>query len=212
MIDFTQAMECLTRVVQQHVDKHGNAPPFIVVVGGTAMAARGIRAMSTDVDYYSPDIDEDIVHSVEMEMKSRFGRDFKIDATPGENLWGPILFRDIADSGQVTVIKFKNVEVPVKALSTEDLVLVKIAADRRKDQDDLPLLAPTVEVGALVARFNKVIGWHGDRSAVMAYADRFLEFLSHYKGAPAESIIVQMAIPDYVKDMLIEARAGDDYL
>jgi hypothetical protein len=204
-------MECLTRVVQLHVDKHGNAPSFIVVVGGTAMAARGIRTMSAHVDYYSPDIDEDVVHSVETEMKSRFGRDFKIDATPGENLWGPILFRDIAQSGQVTVIKSRDVEVPVKALSAEDLVLVKIAADRRKDQDDLPLLAPAVEVDALVERFNKVIGWHGDRSAVMAYADRFLEFLSRHKNAPSGPIIVRMAIPDYVKEMLIEARAGDDH-
>lgn len=210
MIDFAQALECIKKVVQAHVDKHGDAPPFIVLVEGTAMAARGIRLTSTDVDYYSPIVDEDVIHVVESEMKARFGREFKIDATPGENLWGPILFRDIADSGQVTSVSVGRAEVPIMALSGEDLVLVKIAADRQKDRDDLGLLAPAVEIDALVARFNIVIRWHGDRSAILGFADRFLDFLHRYKRVSGAEIIAALAIPEYVKEMLAEARTHDE--
>lgn len=101
MISYQQALACISEVVKEHLAKHGEAPAFIVVVGGTALAAHGVRQLSEGVDYYSPLIDEDIVHAVETRMKSQFGRAFKIDATPGENLWGPIIFRDIANSAQI---------------------------------------------------------------------------------------------------------------
>jgi hypothetical protein len=106
--------------------------PFHRCRGRHGNGGKGNQTDVDGVDYYSPLIDEDVVHSVEIEMKSRFGKDFKIDATPGENLWGPILFRDIAQSGQVEVIKLSTADVPVRALSAEDLILVKIAADREK--------------------------------------------------------------------------------
>lgn len=104
LVNFEQALACIKEVMERHVLKHGEAPPFIVAVGGTALAAHGIRPLSKDVDYYSPNIDEDVVHQVEQEMKSVYGREFKIDATPGENIWGPIIFRDIAESGEKTVL------------------------------------------------------------------------------------------------------------
>lgn len=212
MINFKQAMDCLEVVMQRHLEKHGEAPPFVVVVGGTAMAAHGVRLLSTDVDYYSPKIDEDIVYAVEAEMKANFGRKFKIDATPGENIWGPILFRDINDAVQITEISLGSLKVPVKALSPYDLVLVKLAADRAKDRDDLPLLAPQVEPGALIERFNTVIAWHSDRGATMAYTDRFLDFIEKHLNVDAIATIDDLSIPEYVKEMVREARSDNDLM
>lgn len=205
-VNFEQALACIKEVLERHVAKHGEAPPFVVAVGGTAMAAHGIRPLSTDVDYYSPKIDEDIVYQVEKDMKENYGREFKIDATPGENIWGPIIFRDIADSSEKTVISIGDFKIPVKVMSVEDLVMVKLVADRSKDRLDLPLLAGRVEVDTLVDRFNVVSQWHGDRAAAMAFADAFIDFLVHHKAANARDIINRIAVPEYVKEMLTEAR------
>lgn len=209
-IDFQQAVECLKTMIAKHVAKHGEAPPFVVVVGGTAMAARGIRAASFDVDFFSPVIDEDIVYSVEKELREIYGPDFKIDATPTENLWGPIIFRDLASSQQVMLVEVAGARVPIKALSSEDLILAKLAANRAKDRDDLPLLALDVDGRSLLDRFNTVVGWYGDRGSVMAFADRFLNFLEELKGLPSTEVIAALAVPDYIKDILQEARASDD--
>lgn len=209
-VDFSQALDCIRTMIERHVAKHGKAPPFFVAVGGTAMAAWDIRRTSFDVDLFSTFIDEDIVHDVETELKQVYGPDFKIDATPGENLWGPIIFRDLADAEEITVIEAAGVRVPVKALSSEDLVLAKLAAERKKDRDDLVLLALRVDEWSLLERFNTVIGWYGDRGTVTAFADRFIDFMTDHKGLPAAEIIENLSVPDYVKRQLREARTDDD--
>ncbi len=216
-INYEQALECIRTILERHVGKHGEAPPFLVVVGGTALAAHGIRTLSTDVDYYSPAVDDDLVFAVEREMKAVYGRDFKIDATQGENLWGPILFRDIASSQEHETVSVGGFTVPVLKLSVEDLAMVKLVAGRQKDKEDLPLIARRTDAESLLDRFNTVVGWHGDRNAVISFADGFVDFVAdNFKRDPAE-IIERLKVPDFVKEMLREARniglegSGNDF-
>ncbi|NTF16968.1 hypothetical protein G6L37_00815 [Agrobacterium rubi] len=211
-INYEQALECIRIVLERHVAKHGEAPPFLVVVGGTALSAHGIRALSTDIHYYSPVVDDELVFTVESEMKQTYGRDFKIDATPAENLWGPILFRDIADSQEHEKLTVGGIMVPILKLSIEDLAMVKLVAGRPKDREDLPLIARRTTAEALTDRFNKVVKWHGDRNAVIAFADSFVDFVSEKFDKDAATVIETLSVPEYVKKMLRETRdIGTDH-
>lgn len=54
-----------------------------------------------------------------------------------------------------------------------------------------------------------MIGWYGDRSSVMSFADRFVGFLEDRKGIAPSSVIAELSVPDYIKEMLFEARSND---
>ena len=205
-INYEQALDCIRIVLERHVAKHGEAPPFLVVVGGTALSAHGIRALSTDIDYYSPVIDDELVFDVETEMKQTYGRDFKIDATPAENLWGPIIFRDIASSQKHETLIISGISVPVLKLSIEDLAMVKLVAGRAKDREDLPLIARRTSADALTERFNTVVKWHGDRNAVISFADSFVDYVSQKFDKDPAAVIEALNVPDFIKDMLRDTR------
>lgn len=205
-INYEQALECIRAVLERHMEKHGDAPPFLVIVRGTALSAHGIRTLSTDVDYYSPVIDDELVNDVEREMKQTYGRDFKIDATPTENLWGPIIFRDIAQSQEHDTLEVRGMKVPILKLSVEDLAMVKLVADRPKDREDLPLIARRTTPDALIERFNTVVKWHGDRNAIMAFADGFVEYLCREFDSEPASAIEKISVPDFIKEMLRDVR------
>lgn len=206
VLDFDQALACLRGILEHQVAKHGEAPRFVVLIGETAMLAHGIRKFSTGIEYFSPEIDDDLVREVEMSMSKVRGPGCRIDATPGENLWGPIIFRDIADSGEITELSIGKLKIPVKVMSVEDLVMAMLARGIPEAGDDLSLLAGEISVDTLVERFNIVSRWHGDRVAAMAFADAFIDFLVHHKAANARDIINRIAVPEYVKEMLTEAR------
>lgn len=206
MITYESAIECLTTILERQLSKSGHVPTTLVVVGGTALAAHGIRMLSDDVDYYSTEIDEDVVHDVEEAYRSKYGDTFKIDATPTENLWGPLLLRDIAQSPIHQTLVVGSAVVQIRKLSREDLVLVKLIAGREKDEQDLLLLADQTDPETLAARFNQVIGWYGDRASVIEFTDRFVDHLESAHGVNALDLIDNLSVPSYVKEMLKESR------
>jgi predicted nucleotidyltransferase len=210
MITYEAAIGCLRTIFERQFAKTGRAPTTVVVVGGTALAAHGIRMLSEDVDYFSTEIDEDIVHVVEQECRVTLGEAFKIDATPTENLWGPLLLRDIAHSPVHETIIVGKAKVHIRKLSLEDLVIVKLVAGREKDEQDLLLLADRTEPDALVARFNQVIGWYGDRASVIEFSDRFVDYLESGHGTNPHEVIDNLSIPSHVKEMLKDSREVAD--
>ena len=139
----------------------------IVLVGGTALAGWQIRAYSRDVDLYMPEISADAVEFVEQEFRARRGASFRLDVTTGENVWGQILIRDIASSPVLGTIS----DLELRVLRIEDLFLLKLASGRARDLPDLDLLAPRTTANALVDRWNQLIKWHGDRHAILGFAD-----------------------------------------
>lgn len=207
-VKYEQALECLRKIAEKHINIYGEAPPFMVVVGGTALAAHGLREMSTDVDYYSPEIDETIVMEVEAEMKQRLGDQFKIDATQVETLWGPIMFRDIeSKSEDDRTLEVNGHTIPIKKLSLNDLTLIKIVANREKDRADLELLRPQIDADSLIERFNTIVKWYGERGGQHAFADKVVEFITKDSDISAEAVIDRLAVPTFVKEMLKETRS-----
>ncbi|MBL8787230.1 MAG: nucleotidyl transferase AbiEii/AbiGii toxin family protein [Deltaproteobacteria bacterium] len=179
----------------------------IVLVGGSAMAAHGVRDESLDVDLYAPSASDEVVHALEVELAARFGAPVRIDVTAGENLWGNILLRDIADSPVVAEIDVVGTRHTLRALSLEDLFLLKLNSSRRKDRDDVALLARHLSVERLIPRFNQVVRWHGDRHAVLGYADLFVASLAQHFGAAPMTVIATLAVPQHVRAELEATHA-----
>ena len=96
IVNWADTSRIVVELIERHDDLKGRRGGQIVLVGGSAMLAHSIRISSGDIDIYSPDLDPDIVMDIEDEYKKKLGDDFRIDATPVENLWGNLMIRDIA--------------------------------------------------------------------------------------------------------------------
>ena len=179
----------------------------IVQVGGSAMAALGVRERSTDVDLYAVELDAQAVHDVEEELRPRLGSAFRIDATTTENLWGTILVRDIADSPKVGEVRTAGGVYELLAQRIEDLFLLKLSADRTRDHDDLPLLAAKTTPDELIARFNQLVAWHGDRGALPGYADAFVRELAALFGEDPAAVVPRLLVPDWIRRLLHTERS-----
>jgi predicted nucleotidyltransferase len=177
----------------------------IVLVGGTALAGWKIRAHSRDVDIYMPEISLDAVESVEQEFRARHGDRFRLDVTTGENVWGSILLRDIASSPLVGIID----GLELRALRIEDLFLLKLTAGRSRDVTDLDLLAPRTTGDALVNRWNQLIKWHGDRNAILGFADALVVQLRRLFGCDPQAIIARLAITAGQRELLLDTYRGN---
>lgn len=204
-VTYEDALAVIRRLLEACVAKGEPAASPVVLLGGTAMAAWGIRSLSRDVDLYTPEISDEIVHEVEDELRDLHGPRFRLDVTTGENLWGVILVRDLACAPKVGTMAIGEREYELKALSIEDLFLLKLSSGRAQDLEDLPLLAARTTPAALLARFHVLAAWHGDRRALMGYADAFVAELARLYGMDPLPLIEQMTIPEYVKAALREA-------
>jgi predicted nucleotidyltransferase len=178
------------------------------MVGGTALSAYGVRALSEDVDLFVRNFSVDIVAEIEAEARSRHGQSFKLDVTPAENLRGTILVRDIDQDARTVVRRFDVDErrYEIRAISIETQFLLKLAAGRERDREDLPLIAAKTSPDALVTRFNTLVAWHGDRDAVAAFADGFVNQLCSLFGCKPLEIIERLKIPAFVRRMLWEVH------
>jgi hypothetical protein len=176
-----------------------------VLVGGTALAGWRIRAYSHDVDIYMPEISADAVELVEQELRARYGATFRLDVTTGENLWGSILVRDIGSSPVLGTIA----ELELRALRIEDLFLLKLASGRTRDLEDLELIAPRTTPDALVDRWNQLSKWHGDRHAILGFADALVDQLRRRFGCDPVAIIARLAVTAGHRALLLETHHGN---
>ena len=165
------------------------------------MAAWQIRAHSRDVDIYMPEISADAVEVVEQELRLQYGPGFRVDVTTGENVWGTILVRDIATSPTVGAIA----GLELRALRVEDLFLLKLASGRTRDLEDLALLAPRTTADALVDRWNQLIKWHGDRHAVLGFADALVVQLQQRYGCDPAVTIRRLEVTIGQRMLLLES-------
>lgn len=177
----------------------------IVLVGGTALAGWQIRAYSRDVDLYMPEISADAVEIVEQELRARHGPSFRLDVTTGENVWGTILVRDIATSPVLGTIS----GLELRALRIEDLFLLKLAAGRAQDLEDLELLALKTTAEALVDRWNQLIKWHGDRHAILGFADALVAQLQQRYGCEPVAIVGRLDVTVGQRELLLESYHGN---
>jgi hypothetical protein len=176
----------------------------IVLVGGTALAGWQIRAYSRDVDIYMPEVSADAVELVEREFRASRGPSFRLDVTTGENVWGQILVRDIASSPVLGRIS----DLELRALRIEDLFLLKLASGRARDLPDLDLLAPRTTEDALVDRWNQLIKWHGDRHAILGFADALVIQLRRLFGADPVAIIARLQVTPGQRELLLDTYRG----
>lgn len=185
--------------------------PTIVLVGGNALAYHGIRKMSEVVDAFIASFSSQVVEELESDLQKVFGPLFKLDVTPAENLWGNFLIRDIEQSSCLAeIFEVGGQTYQVRALTIEDLLIAKLDSERQKDKNDLAGLARHTTADALIARFNKLVLWYGNRDGVPAYTERFVELLANQYGRPPAEIIPQLNITSGVKQMLSDAFLGDD--
>jgi hypothetical protein len=177
----------------------------IVLVGGTALAGWKIREHSRDVDIYMPEISPDAVEVVEQEFRARYGDRFRLDVTTGENVWGSILLRDIASSPLLGAVG----GLELRALRIEDLFLLKLTAGRSRDLTDLDLLAPQTTADALVDRWNQLIKWHGDRNAILGFADTLVVQLRRLFGCEPLATIGRLAVTAGQRELLLDVYRGN---
>jgi hypothetical protein len=178
----------------------------VVLVGGTALAAWRIRAHSHDVDLYLPEISADAVEIVEDEFRASHGASFRLDVTTGENVWGSILVRDIASSPMLGTVA----GLELRALRIEDLFLLKLASGRARDLADLDLIAARTTADVLIGRWNQLIKWHGDRHAILGFADALVVQLDRLFHVDAAATIGQLHVTAGQRELLRDSHRGKE--
>jgi predicted nucleotidyltransferase len=203
-LSYDDALAVIERLVAVARSRGETLRSPIVLVGGTALAGWQIRAYSQDVDLYMPEISADAVEIVEQELRTRNGDAFRLDVTTGENIWGSILLRDIASSPRLGDIA----GLELRALRIEDLFLLKLASGRTQDVSDLDLLAPRTSADALVDRWNQLVKWHGDRHAILGFADALVVHLQRLFGCGPTAIIDRLDVTTGQRELLLDTYRG----
>lgn len=181
-------------------------PSFVVMVGGTALSAHEIRLEAEDIDFFAAELDFEVLETVEKRLKMKFGDTFKLDVTSAENIRGEILIRDISESKTIKNVRVGDNTVSIKVLAVKDLFLLEMNTGRDNDKADLDLLAPKVDLGRLIERFARYLGWYPDRHHVVSYVDRFVCATASRSGMDEKSFIEKLTIPFHVREALMEAR------
>jgi predicted nucleotidyltransferase len=206
LLSYDDALAVIERLIEVARSRHETPRSPIVLVGGTALAGWKIRPLSRDVDLYMPEISAHAVEIVEQELRARYGRGFRIDVTTGENVWGTILVRDIATSPVLGTIA----GLELRVLRIEDLFLLKLASGRAQDLNDLTLIAPRTTADALVDRWNRLIKWHGDRHAILGFADAFVSVLQQRYSTDPVATISRLDVTPGQRELLLDGYHGKD--
>jgi hypothetical protein len=209
-IRYQDALTVIRRLLEVAEQQQEVFEEPIVMVGGTAMAAHRIRKLSYDVDLYARDFSDDVVYQVEQGFRGQFGDDFKIDVTSVENIWGDIMLRDIHQSEPDSVIRIGTRSVTVRKLRAEDIFLTKLDTGREKDRDDLFVLYEQTTADRLIERFNVIWKWHGNRDAVLGYADSFINVLYQFGALHPLDVIARLQLPQYMRQLLCETWGQHD--
>jgi len=133
MLAIQDALTVIRKLIERSNALNAPIHDTIIIVGGTALSAHGIRAFTEDVDLYLKAFSDEAVFQLEQELKPVYGEQFRLDVTATENLWGAILLRDIAEHSPIyQILEVAGQSFVIRTLSIEDLFLVKLGADGRK--------------------------------------------------------------------------------
>jgi hypothetical protein len=202
-LDLEAALKVIEDLLREQLKTSGRLPETIVTVGGTALAALRIRERSDDVDLYMSEIDDTAIDTVTKKYRAQYGFNFKIDATPGNTIWGSFAIDDIDQSPTVATIEIGDVAVRIRALTPETLYLIKVAADRSKDRIDVPLIASKCSYDSLLPRALQLFPWYGDRSAFPEYIERLARSMARDFGRTIDSVYADFKLSEVV---LVKAR------
>jgi hypothetical protein len=202
-LDLEAALKVIEDLLREQLKTSGRLPETIVTVGGTALAALRIRERSDDVDLYMSEIDDTAIDTVTKKYRAQYGFNFKIDATPGNTIWGSFAIDDIDQSPTVATIEIGDVAVRIRALTPETLYLIKVAADRPKDRIDVPLIASKCSYESLLPRTLQLFPWYGDRSAFPEYIERLARSMARDFGRTIDSVYADFKLSEVV---LVKAR------
>lgn len=202
-LDLEAALKVIEDLLREQLKTSGRLPETIVTVGGTALAALRIRERSDDVDLYMSEIDDTAIDTVTKKYRAQYGFNFKIDATPGNTIWGSFAIDDIDQSPTVATIEIGDVAVRIRALTPETLYLIKVAADRSKDRIDVPLIASKCSYESLLPRALQLFPWYGDRSAFPEYIERLARSMARDFGRTIDSVYADFKLSEVV---LVKAR------
>jgi hypothetical protein len=202
-LDLEAALKVIEDLLREQLKTSGRLPETIVTVGGTALAALRIRERSDDVDLYMSEIDDTAIDTVTKKYRAQYGFNFKIDATPGNTIWGSFAIDDIDQSPTLATIEIGDVAVRIRALTPETLYLIKVAADRPKDRIDVPLIASKCSYESLLPRALQLFPWYGDRSAFPEYIERLARSMARDFGRTIDSVYADFKLSEVV---LVKAR------
>ena len=194
-LTFQDAVEVLKDLASEHYRTTHRHLDSIVVIGGTALAARGVRDRSDDIDIFARDIDDAVIEKTVARQIKRFGPRFKIDATPSNTIWGTIALLDIETSPEVTTIATDGRMLRIQALTVETLYLVKSAANRAKDRPDVRALAGKTTYEALLKRARQVFPWYSDRTAFPEQAERLSRHMARDFRVPHKAYQASLISP-----------------
>lgn len=131
---------------QRYLERTGHPARTVILVGGSAMMAHGIKDESKDIDIYCKD--EGMI-AIAREIEAETG--FMIDITSDKDLWNSdIIIHDIEEDAQLSdkfVIKCHYnhdgslFDSRVAAVSPETLFVIKAMSMRDQDRDDMLLLS-----------------------------------------------------------------------
>ena len=187
-VTYPVALNVVGDLLRTHVARLGSDPGLVVLVEGTALAAHGVRATSEDVDLHMPEQDDAVVAEVAARHAPALGPAFRLDVTPSDTLWGRMPVRDIGCMPMVGEVAAGRFLVPVRALDLATLYVLKAAANRPKDVEDLRAIAPRVWKAGLLARATTMVGWYGDRGRIVPFLDALVSALSLDFGMDAADV------------------------
>jgi hypothetical protein len=142
--------------------------------------------------------------------RKKFGTQFKLDVTPVNTVWGYMAIQDIEQSPAFDTIVIGDRNVALRALTLETCYLLKAAAGREKDLEDLSDIAPRVTFNSVVQRANQTLGWVGDRKRLPEYLETLSRMLARDFGKSLEETDSAIAMPDAVRIKIAEMRRIQD--
>lgn len=207
-IGLKEAIEIIRDLLCRHLKRTGKVPETIVAVGGTALAILRIRERSDDLDLYLSEVNDGAVDDTVKMYRPRYGTQFKVDVTPANTLWGAFAVKDIDESPVSEHIEIEGTSVQIRVLSPETMYLIKIAANRPKDTDDVPIIGKHCDYPALIARAKRLLPWYADRSSVPEYAERLVRSLGRDFGRDFSQIEIDLELEDAVLERAHRIRSG----
>lgn len=173
----------------------GKRSATVVVVGGCSLYLRGLNDQVRDIDLYCPGWMLASASRLENDpwTVDAFGRPLEIDATDDNALWGEIVIGDIEKEGDsLGRLSLDKMDISVRMLSLETLILLKAHAARDKDLEDVSRLVHFTTPEKIAARLGKVLAYNRDDESFAEYmvSNLIQELSLHYMPDDMERFVV----------------------